>query len=357
MHDPIALELLTRGAAAGAFAGLALLAAHGRSPARVAAVLFCLAAAAHAVTQMPGAAAVTGWAWPPLWALSAAGAGLFWVLAIELFEDSARLDPARYAPAGLLIALAVGAVSTEGRASSAFLLLHNLTSAVLIGHALQRIAAGWRGDLVEERRRLRGPILVIASIYALAVIAVQIGEIFLGSAAALSPVAAAALAMLALLGLAAFGRLDADLFGPPRPQAVEPPPSASARGEDAMLAGELDRLVRMDRIYREEGLTIAALALRLRTTEHRLRRLINQGLGHRNFSAFLNAHRLADAKAALSDPEQAAVSVSTIALDAGFGSLGPFNRAFKADTGLTPTEYRARALGAEAGSAAPNPAV
>lgn len=32
--------------------------------------------------------------------------------------------------------------------------------------------------------------------------------------------------------------------------------------------------------------------------------------------------------------------ILTIALDAGFGSLGPFNRAFRAETGLTPTEFR-----------------
>ncbi|MGP8122947.1 MAG: helix-turn-helix domain-containing protein, partial [Xanthobacteraceae bacterium] len=31
---------------------------------------------------------------------------------------------------------------------------------------------------------------------------------------------------------------------------------------------------------------------------------------------------------------------TTIALDAGFQSLGPFNRAFKSETGVTPTEYR-----------------
>jgi AraC-like DNA-binding protein len=36
------------------------------------------------------------------------------------------------------------------------------------------------------------------------------------------------------------------------------------------------------------------------------------------------------------------VPVLTIAMDSGFQSLGPFNRAFKADTGLTPTEYRRR---------------
>jgi AraC-like DNA-binding protein len=68
-------------------------------------------------------------------------------------------------------------------------------------------------------------------------------------------------------------------------------------------------------------------------------------LGHRSFNAFLNQWRLADAKAALSDPAQASVPISTIALDAGFGSLGPFNRAFGAETGKTPSEFRAQALG------------
>ena len=54
-----------------------------------------------------------------------------------------------------------------------------------------------------------------------------------------------------------------------------------------------------------------------------------------------------EAEAALGDPAQAAVPILTIALDAGFGSIGPFNRAFKAHTGVTPSEYRrARAAGA-----------
>jgi len=74
-----------------------------------------------------------------------------------------------------------------------------------------------------------------------------------------------------------------------------------------------------------------------------LRDLINDGLGHRNFNAFLNSYRIEEAKAALADPDQIDVPVLTIALDAGFQSLAPFNRAFKADTGLTPTEFRRRA--------------
>jgi AraC-like DNA-binding protein len=38
------------------------------------------------------------------------------------------------------------------------------------------------------------------------------------------------------------------------------------------------------------------------------------------------------------------VPVLTIAMDAGFQSLGPFNRAFKAATDLTPTEFRRLAM-------------
>jgi AraC-like DNA-binding protein len=74
--------------------------------------------------------------------------------------------------------------------------------------------------------------------------------------------------------------------------------------------------------------------------EYRLRRLINQELGHRNFVDFVNRYRLAETKAALIDPAQEAVPILTIALDAGFQSIGPFNRAFKAHTGMTPSEYR-----------------
>jgi AraC-like DNA-binding protein len=95
-----------------------------------------------------------------------------------------------------------------------------------------------------------------------------------------------------------------------------------------------------ERVYRVEGLTIGALASRAGAPEYALRRLINGRLGYRNFNAYLNGWRLADAKAALIDPAQREVPISTIALDAGFSSLGPFNRAFKTAEGKTPSEYR-----------------
>jgi AraC-like DNA-binding protein len=123
------------------------------------------------------------------------------------------------------------------------------------------------------------------------------------------------------------------LGGENKPAAIEP-----------KLLGRLERLMTVERAYRREGLTIGSLAAELGVPEYRLRQLINEGLGHRNFNSFVNGYRLAEARAALADPVQANVPILTIALDTGFQSLAPFNRAFKMTAGMTPTEYRRQHL-------------
>jgi len=128
------------------------------------------------------------------------------------------------------------------------------------------------------------------------------------------------------------------LYAPARPA---PAPSLSpaehvltARVSEAMAGA----------VHREPGLTIGGLAARLGVPAHRLRSLINQRLGYRNFSAFLNHHRIADAKAWLADPAKVDLPVLTIAMDLGYGSLAPFNRAFREATGQSPSEYRRAAI-------------
>ena len=100
----------------------------------------------------------------------------------------------------------------------------------------------------------------------------------------------------------------------------------------------------------EQGLTINKLSQQLNIPEHRLRHLINRHLGYRNFSDFLNHHRVSLAKEQLSNHKHRNMPVLTLAMELGYGSLGPFNRAFKERTGLTPTEFRNQSL--EAGIAA-----
>jgi AraC-like DNA-binding protein len=120
-------------------------------------------------------------------------------------------------------------------------------------------------------------------------------------------------------------------------------PQAQLSPAEHVLKQKLDAAM-ADAVYREPGLTIGTLADRLGTPEHRLRALINRRLGYRNFSAFLNAHRIAEAQALLADPARVDLPVLTIAMDLGYGSLAPFNRAFREATAQTPTDFRRAAI-------------
>lgn len=93
-------------------------------------------------------------------------------------------------------------------------------------------------------------------------------------------------------------------------------------------------------IWRREGLTVAGLAQDVGAPEHQVRKAINQELGYRNFSSFINQSRIAAAKAHLSDPAQATTTVQEIAYSVGFSSIGPFNRAFRDIIGQSPSVFR-----------------
>ena len=223
-----------------------------------------------------------------------------------------------------------------------------------IGHVLWGRAA----DLVEKRRRLRIWYAVVTVLYALFIIASD--WLWPGglSASSLSLANAAGLMTLIFL-FAVLGTLAATEPSlvpapalPSQPAAIsrDPPAPVPAAEPDEVQLTALRRLLDHDKVFREPDLSIATLSQKLDIPEYRLRHLINRQLGHRNFSAFVNGYRLAEVEAALSDPAQAAVPILTIALDAGFGSIGPFNRAFKAHTGLTPSEYRRARAGGVAGA-------
>jgi AraC-like DNA-binding protein len=141
---------------------------------------------------------------------------------------------------------------------------------------------------------------------------------------------------------AMLGMRQDDLFGS---TVRQPRRIAAAPTDPDPLSQKLLAHMENELPHRDESMSIARLAAQLGEQEYRLRRHINGAMGHRNFAAFLNGYRLAEVKAALVDPTQKDVPIITIALDAGFGSLGPFNRAFREAEGMTPSEYRARNAG------------
>jgi AraC-like DNA-binding protein len=116
------------------------------------------------------------------------------------------------------------------------------------------------------------------------------------------------------------------------------------KGVPMELLAPLNQLMEQDFAYREMGFTIGQLANMLGMQEYRLRKLINAGLGYRNFNDFLNTYRIREARLRLSDPDEHATPVLNIALDAGYRSLSSFNKAFKDTLNQTPTEFRAAQL-------------
>lgn len=330
-------EVLIRGAAVGGFVLLALgVIAGGRTPARITGALFSLAAAAHTLTQSRAAFVALGLAQVPVWILSVAAAGLFWAFATEMFGDNRRLTPWRFLPAAALLAVGAAASAAPPDAARLLWLLQNLMGAALMGHVLFVVWSGWRGDLVEARRRLRGPLLGVAAVYVLLVVAVQSAELFAGPATQLSMLAAVSLLALSLASGLVFLRAEPQLFG----SAVGRAQARSVEPADGPLLSRLETALDQEEVWREEGLTIGALAAKLGAPEHHLRRLINECLGYRNFAAFINERRIGAAKQALSDPGQARTTVATVAFDVGFSSLAPFNRAFRESTRVTPTAWR-----------------
>jgi len=309
------------------------------------AAAFALGSAAHAVSASMGTTSPVSVAHAPVIALSTGNVVVFWLFTRALFDETFRL---RWWHA--LIWAAVAAFSFVNcmwlaPASGVRLpiIAVNLLALGFIVLAVAQTIASWPSDLVEGRRRVRIFIVSAAALYGGLNAVLQISLSGSGSAEIANTVNSAVLAAVVAAISIAMMRVDgADLF--PAPPEVQAEASDAAIVEssaaDQKLVDALMRLMGDERIYRHDNVTIGTLATKLGIPEYRLRRLINQRLGYRNFNVFLNEHRIAEAKAALADPSQAEVPVITIAMDAGFQSLGPFNRAFKAITGVTPTEYR-----------------
>jgi AraC-like DNA-binding protein len=176
-----------------------------------------------------------------------------------------------------------------------------------------------------------------------AVFALLVGASVLSAWAAPEPVETACAVVGLVTGMAAAAfrlrhplAIPQDAPYPARSPKLRKPPT----GEDTALAERLSRLLEHEAIHTEPDLRIADVAARLHEPEYRISRSIVAGLGFANFNRWINHHRIAQARRLLSAADHQG-SILEIALDCGFASIGPFNRAFKAETGMTPRDYRA----------------
>ncbi|GAB5489605.1 MAG: helix-turn-helix domain-containing protein [Parasphingorhabdus sp.] len=234
---------------------------------------------------------------------------------------------------GWVLAMTVDVGSGPG-----FYIIH-VISLVLIIDLIYVALSGLGDDLVSGRRLIR--------IYLPILIGLQSGGILLyelvfgnfSSPFIIQITNASLIYLLILFGGIALLKTNPELLVATDDQKIASLDKLKLSPSEIVLHEKLQTAMHEGR-YREPGLTIKSLAQYLGTPEHRLRALINQKLGHRNFSSFLNGYRIKEASEKLGNRELVDLPILTIAMDLGYNSLAPFNRAFRAETGKTPSDFR-----------------
>lgn len=320
--------------------------ARGLLPARIAIPLF-LSSIGYSLALLSGALDL-----PPLLLKAAVGLNVFslglgWLFGRALIEDDFRLGPLEWTVFGGLSALILAAdarvFGLEWAGLQVAPRLAFAASIAVMAHMCWIAVAGFRNDLVDSRRIIRGWFLL----FVLLSYAVLVGLEIAGAPMTWRGVVydATTITINVSILLWAARLMPQKVFAEAR---TEPSVRPVIRPQQTEAYARLVKVMENEKAYREPGLSIGALAERVGLPEHQLRRLINSTLGHRNFAAFLNRYRLDDVRARLADSDTANISVLAVAMDCGYQSLSTFNRAFRAHYGETPSEYRSRALSAAA---------
>lgn len=328
----------------------------GQRPRRNADVLFAVVSGSMAISLLrPWVADAPAWLH---WAMLVGGSVTcngFWLVSRALFRGDAGVGRIHVAIAAGVAALIVacrapgigpggpGPIWATGLGG-----LLEFASAALLSLSFLEALRGW-GTLPSRSDRQRRAVFMAtfaATVLSVTWVSELVAQGLLDRSAQRIAVGAGAFAMLLVTQwlLAHHRRVQ-----PVRPESAAAAPAPSA--EDLKLADALRRQVAVMQVYREPELKVATLAARLGTAEHRLSRVITQVLGEKNFNQWINRHRIEHACRLLC--ESRARSILEISGDSGFASLGPFNRAFKAATGCTPSAWRARQADAGQGREVP----
>ncbi len=99
----------------------------------------------------------------------------------------------------------------------------------------------------------------------------------------------------------------------------------------------LHELMRDEKIFADEELSLRDLASELGISQHQLSQILNEKL-KKNFNTFVNEYRVEEAKKMLCD--EPGRSILSIGIAVGFNSNTAFTTVFSRIAGMTPSQYR-----------------
>lgn len=285
----------------------------------------------------------------------AAGCGWAWLLTRTLFRAERPIQRWNLFAVGAIIAVeaywALTSVSTAGGlAGEVHRIAANAASFICIGALVMVLVesmSGYSAKLPRSERRFRQTFIAVFCVM------VGISIIWASNAKEMSfggqwvELVIAACAFTGVVG----SRMAVN-FRKTHPLAI---PSGrkisqtlSPAAQDQGLAMRILDGIERDNRFTTPDLKVADLAAALGEQDYKVSQSITGTLGYRNFNHLINARRIDHAKQVLADPQIESGPILSIAFDCGFNSIGPFNRAFKQETGMTPRAYRAEAANGNA---------
>ena len=99
-------------------------------------------------------------------------------------------------------------------------------------------------------------------------------------------------------------------------------------------------LISNERYYLNKSLKLSDLAAELSYNERQVSRSINR-FSNGNFNKFINSFRIEHSKELLTGGKFDHYTIEAIAEDCGFSNKVSFYNAFKSETGMSPTQFRA----------------
>lgn len=271
---------------------------------------------------------------------------IFWMYCRIIFSDSFELNTKIYfglagfiAVQSLLFLAVYSADNLSLDNSSFWKLLPRFNSMLFVILGIWEVARNKSVDVINSRLQYREVIIFFT---AFIIIATLLSELTFSTQT--TPIWLIIAQKLGIFGLITYALLRHFKFSKEfYLESKSKPEQSNFLKTDHSLMENLKELM-MHKKWKTEGLTIHQLASDMNVKEYKLRQAINYQLDFRNFNDFVNSYRIAEAKTILSDPDKKDVNIQEIAYDLGYNSISPFNKAFKAATGVTPTEWRKAAI-------------
>jgi AraC-like DNA-binding protein len=131
-------------------------------------------------------------------------------------------------------------------------------------------------------------------------------------------------------------RFESEVDQPELPPAQKYEKSALDAERANRIARKIEAAMSQDLLYREPDLSLWDLAKHIGVTSHYVSQTLNTHLG-KSFFELVNGWRIKDALTQLKTTD---ATILVIAYDVGFNSRSAFYKAFKRETGKTPSDLR-----------------